>query len=254
MKNYVIFLVLMIQILSTQLANGQTVTINPATATICAGSGTTVTFTAVPAGGFPISYAWSNGETTSTITVSPATTTTYTVTATLTTGTATNSATITVIPQPAQATITPVGPTTVCTGTNVQLDASAGDSWQWYLNGSSVSGATSQTYFAPVGGDYTVLVTVGSCNAPMSTSTTVTIIAPPVANVSPSGPLDICYGNSIILTADPVSGATYQWQYSPNGFAPWADIAGETNQTYDATVSGYNRVYVAVGACGDYSH
>jgi hypothetical protein len=245
----------MIQILSTQLANGQTVDITPATATICAGSGTSTTLQANPAGGIVISYLWSNNSTSSTIDVSPLTTTTYTVTATFVGGTTSNaSATITVIPQPAQATITPVGPTTVCTGTNVQLDASAGDSWQWYLNGSSVSGATSQTYFAPAGGDYTVLVTVGSCNAPMSTSTTATIIAPPVANVSPSGPLDVCYGNSITLTADPVSGATYQWQYSPNGFAPWADIAGETNQTYDATVSGYNRVYVAVGACGDYSH
>lgn len=254
MKKILLFVVLLVSILSVQLVNAQSVTINPTSGTICQGSGTTVTFTAVPAGGFPISYLWSTGETTSTIIVSPAITTIYTVIVTLTNGTATNSVTVTVLPQPTQATITPVGPTTVCTGTNVQLDASAGDAWQWYLNGSPVSGATSQTYFAPVGGDYTVLVTIGSCNAPMSAVTTTNVIPLPIANVTPNGPQGTCFGTSVLLTADVVTGATYQWQYSIDGNPPWTDVIGEINQTYNANVSGFNRVAVTVGGCTNYSN
>lgn len=50
-------------------------------ATICEGTGTTLT--ATPSGGAtPYTYAWSNGETGSSISVSPAVTTTYTVTVT----------------------------------------------------------------------------------------------------------------------------------------------------------------------------
>ena len=134
------------------------------------------------------------------------------------------------------------------------MDASAGDAWQWYLNGNPISGATGQTHFANATGNYTVLVTVGSCTAPMSAATTVTIVTPPVANVSPSVPLSACYGNVITLTADPVPGATYQWQYSPDGLAPWSDVDDETGQTYDADVSGWNRVRVTVGACESYSN
>jgi len=253
MKKNVFFIVLLLGMTAWQLVNAQSVTITPATADICEGSGTNVSLTAVPDGGFPIGYSWNTGGNTSTITVSPSVTTTYTVTATLTTGTATATATVTVLPQPAQATITPVLPTTVCTGDSVRLDASAGNAWQWYLNGNPIIGANTQTHFAKTTGDYTVLVTVGTCNAPMSTATAATIITPPVANVTPSGLQSACYGNVVTLTADPVPGASYQWQYSPNGLAPWANEVGETNQTYDADRGGFFRVAVSLGGCTNYS-
>lgn len=251
-----IIIALLIGMTAWQTVTAQSVTVTPATADICAGSGTNVTLLATPTGGMLPTYAWSpGGNTTQSINVSPAVTTVYTVTVTFFGGTtAVNTATVTVIPQPPQATITPVLPTTVCTGSTVQLNASAGDAWQWYLNGSPISGATTQTHIANVSGDYTVLVTVGTCNAPMSAITNVSIIPLPIANVTPNNPQNTCFGGSILLTADPVMGAAYQWQYSPDGYAPWSTIVGATNQTYNATISGWNRVQVTVGGCVNYSY
>ncbi|MFS4432195.1 gliding motility-associated C-terminal domain-containing protein [Chryseobacterium sp. S90] len=37
------------------------------------------------------------------------------------------------------------------------------DTYQWYLNGNSISGATSNTYMPVQGGNYTVKITAGSC-------------------------------------------------------------------------------------------
>jgi len=259
MKKYFIFVVLLIYICSTQhIAYAQSVTIQPSTSSICAGSGTLVTLDAVSSGpGVAVDWQWSNGQTGQDyIDVSPSVTTTYSVTVTFIApaGNATATTTITVVPQPAQATITPVGPTTVCTGNTVQLDASAGTAWQWYRNGSPISGANSQSYFATQTGNYTVLVTVGICNTPMSLATTATIMAPPTANVTPTGPITLCYGNSSTLQAQTVPGANYQWQFSPNGLAPWTNIPGANTQNYDANASGFFRVAVSVGSCVNYSN
>lgn len=253
MKKIVYFVVLLVSILAVQLVSAQTATIAtvPNPATICAGQGTNVSLTATDSGGIVIGYAWSNGGVTQAINVSPLATTTYTVTITFMGGlTANASQAVTVNPAPAQATITPVGPTTVCTGNTVQLDASAGDSWAWFLNGSPISGATSQTYFASVSGDYTVLVTIGNCNAPMSAITTVSVIPLPTANVTPNSAQGTCFGTTILLTADPVTGASYQWWYSPTGLSgSWSVIVGETNQTYNAGTTGRNGVQVTIGGC-----
>lgn len=258
MKKTILYVVLLTSLFVAQLVTAQvTIVTNPSPAEICAGSGTFVSLTAPnDVGGAPaLSYAWSTSSTNQSINVSPNITTTYTVTVTVLGGvTHTGTATVTVHPQPAQATITAGGPTTFCTGDSVPLNASAGNYWQWYLNGSPIWGANSQIYIATTSGNYTVLVTVGTCNAPMSSITTVTAVIPPVANVTPDGPLNVCYGNSITLTADAVPGAHYQWQYSPNGLAPWSNINGATNQSYDAEISGFYRVSVSVGACTNYSN
>ncbi len=42
--------------------------------------------------------------------------------------------------------------------TQYTLDASAGSSYQWYLNGKAIPGATQQSYFPLVAGDYYVIV------------------------------------------------------------------------------------------------
>jgi len=257
MKNFLSFVVLLIGMISVQLVNAQSVTIDPVPnpPTICAGQGTIVSLTANTTGEIAIGYAWSDSGSTQAINVSPLVTTIYTITVTFLGGlTATDNETVTVLPAPPQATITPAGPTTVCIGNTVQLDASAADTWQWYLNGNPITGATSQTYIASVSGDYTVTGTIGNCSVPISAATTVSIIPLPVANVTPPGPIDLCYGITVTLTADPVSGATYQWQYSVNGNPPWSDIVGETNQTYDAGTTGRNRVAVTVGGCVNYSN
>ncbi|WP_306641343.1 DUF7619 domain-containing protein [Sanyastnella coralliicola] len=83
-------------------------------------------------------------------TVSPEETTTYTVTVSSDEGCSdTDEVQVTVNPLPT-AEITEAGPV---------LTASAGDSYQWYLNGDMIDGATSQEYTATENGIYTVEVT-----------------------------------------------------------------------------------------------
>jgi hypothetical protein len=251
MKKYFAFVAMLVYILATQLVNAQSVTItpNPNPPNICSGQGTNVSLTSVPAGGIVIGYAWSNGGNTQAINVSPLATTTYTVTVTFMGGlTANASQAVTVLPAPTPTiTSIPVVPT-ICAGQTVQLNSSLADSYQWYLNGSIIPGATSQSYTASLAGTYAVYVVVGACSG-MSANTVVTVNPLPVANVTPNASQQLCWGTSVTLTADPGVGYTFQWRFSPNGLAPWNDIVGETNQTYNANISGYVGVEVTLNGC-----
>jgi hypothetical protein len=101
------------------------------------------------------------------------------------------------------ATITPSGPTTLCSGDNVTLQASTGSSYLWS------TGATAPSINVTQAGNYVVTVTnATSCTA---TSTTVSVIVNPipVASITPSGPTTFCTGNNVTLQAS--SGASYLW-------------------------------------------
>ena len=73
---------------------------------------------------------------------------------------------------PVQASITPEGPTTVCLGQTVILDATAGAglTYQWLLNGGNIDGATNSSYTADASGSYTVQV-----NSSVSSPVVVTV-------------------------------------------------------------------------------
>ncbi len=255
MKKIMYLLVLMIITISAQLVTAQTVTIatNPNPADICAGSGTIVSLTANPTGGIVMGYSWSNGGNTQTINVSPLATTPYTVTVTFLGGfTATASQTVTVLLSPTP-TITAGGSLNICIGNSVTLTSSAAASYQWYLNGTIILGATLQTYSASTSGSYQVFVTVGTCTG-MSLASVVTANPLPTATVTPLGPLTTCWGTPITLTAAVGVGYNYQWQMSPNGLVPWTNIIGETNQTTNINTTGYYRVQVIdANGCVNYS-
>lgn len=151
---------------------------------------------------------------------------------------------ITVTPLPV-ATITPAGPTTFCSGGSVQLDASAGGgyTYQWQLDGSDIVGETNQSYTANSSGDYTVIVTSTGCSA-TSLSTTVTVIAVPVANVTTSGPVTFCQGGSVMLMASVAGGNIYQWQESGT------DIPGAVSSVYSVSASGsYTVIIININGC-----
>lgn len=251
MKKMIFFVVLLASMLAAQLVNAQSVTIttNPSPAVICAGQGTVVSLTANATGGIAMAYAWSNGGVNQSINVSPTSTTTYTVTVTFMGGaTATANQTVTVNPAPT-ATITPAGSTTICQGDSVNLSCSAADTYQWYRNGSLLSGATSQTYWASLAGNYTVAITIGNCVA-LSGPTTITVNPLPVAAFTPNNQGQGYCPNSGLLTATTGVGYTYQWLWSATQTGPWVNAPGaSTGTTYVPQTTGYHALRTTLNGC-----
>jgi len=247
--------VLMISLISVQWVSGQTVTMNPTTASICAGSGTIVTFTAVPTGG-AINYAWSNGITgIDYIDVSPLINTTYTVTVTFIGGvTATATGSVTVLPSPVP-TISTSGPTTFCAGGNTILNSSITGTvtnYQWKLNGGTISGATNATYAATISGNYTLEVSNSNCSV-TSTTTVVTVKPLPIVTVTPlaNDTVTICNGSSTTLATNTGTGYTYQWQSSSTIHpGTWTNVPSNgSSDIYIATIQQWYRVQVSLNGC-----
>ncbi|MCB9232133.1 MAG: gliding motility-associated C-terminal domain-containing protein [Bacteroidia bacterium] len=96
------------------------------------------------------SWAWNTGDTSQSIVVTDSGF--YQVTVTNQWGCVTNSfpVWVTVWPGPAQP---------VITGNSLGITTDPATSWQWYLNGSPIVGATSQSYIPTLAGTYTVEVT-----------------------------------------------------------------------------------------------
>jgi hypothetical protein len=68
---------------------------------------------------------------------------------------------------------TPSVPLVVQDGNTLSVDATSGI--QWYLNGSPIAGANAAQYVPTVSGDYSVIVSNGSCESGMSNTITYTI-------------------------------------------------------------------------------
>ena len=79
-----------------------------------------------------------------------------------------NVITVTVNPTPT-ATITAAGPTTFCSPGSVTLNANTGPglTYQWRFNSANISGATSSSYNATIGGNYDCVVT-NACGSTIS--------------------------------------------------------------------------------------
>ncbi len=108
---------------------------------------------------------------------------------------------------PATPTVSNNGSTTFCVGSSVTLTASSATGNQWYLNGSSISGATGQNYLATASGDYSVNTVAGTCTSGISSATTVTVNPNPSAPmVTTSGSTAICTGSSVTLTSSQPNG------------------------------------------------
>ena len=217
-----------------------------------------VTFTATPTnGGTTPTYQWKkNGTAISGATLSTYTTTTLAngdvITCVLTSNagcvtssTATsNSITITTGASvtPAVSIVSGSG-NSICTGQSVTLTATptnggAGPTYQWYKNGTAISGATSVTYTTTTLANSDVITCVLTSNASCLSTTaatsnaiTFTITANGTASVSISASPGntVCSGQNVTFTATPVNGGsapTYQW-YNGN-----TAITGATNATY----------------------
>ena len=145
------------------------------------------------------------------------------------------------------ATITPSGPTTMCSG-SVVLQATTGPGiiYQWKKNGVEINGATNSSYTANVSGRYQIKIIQGSCIL-WSAPTEVKIESGLSASITPGGPTTFCSGGEVQLYANTCSGFTYQWR--KNG----SDIIGATGSIYTATSSGNYQIRVTQGGIKKWS-
>jgi len=154
-----------------------------------------------------------------------------------------NTVVVTVNPLPA-ASISAAGPTTLCTGGSVVLNANTGTglNYQWKKDGTNISGATASSYTTNSSGVYTVLVTNSlNCNSTSNALTVTTISTPSAPVASTSGSTTFCQGGSVTLT----SSATTGNQWYNNGTL----ISGATGQNYIAVATGLYAVNSTSGTC-----
>lgn len=130
--------------------------------------------------------------------------------------------------------------TSICAGSSQTLTASmlSGAQYTWILNGNIVAGpSTSNTFNATQAGSYQVTVTNSAGCQNTSQALVMEIIALPQAQISAVN-TTICAGQSTLLTAVEVSGASYQWLLNGN------PIAGADNSTFNASAAGNYSVQV----------
>jgi hypothetical protein len=138
--------------------------------------------------------------------------------------------------------VTPSGPAAFCTGGSVTLTSSSAAGNQWYDGATLLAGQTNQTYLASTTGNYNVVVTANGCpSAPSAPAAVTASSIPPTPAVTPGGPTSFCAGGSVTLTSTSATGN--QW------YDGATLLAGQTNQTFAATVSGNYNVVVTTSGC-----
>lgn len=154
----------------------------------------------------------------------------------------------------------------LCVGSTSVLTAGitggfiAGDSIAWlqYIGGAFQgvllqTPATTNTFTIPPvisGNTYMYKIWVRRSGINYQASVQITTTTPPTVTVTPAGPLNLCFGETILLTATNIPGATYQWKSSFNGNSgTWADIIGANTNTYTANTEQFYGVEINYAGC-----
>jgi gliding motility-associated-like protein len=202
-------------------------TISPASSAICQGSSVKLTAT----GGS--SYTWFRngteifGENNETIETNLPGTYSVIIRQGDCSGEASNTAEVSLLPVPT-GNISPAL-ASICFGSAVELSATGGTSYTWYLNGFEIQGETGATINASQAGIYSVTIHQGDCSGSASNVSIVTLTPAPIGNISPAAD-NICEGESVTLTA--TGGTSYIW------FRNGDEISGETQSTLNVTDDG----------------
>lgn len=213
--------VAMSQQLSITVTSSFLPTITPSgTITFCNGDSLQLTTQA------GVSYLWTGGGTTQSVFINSSGS--FMATVTNAAGCkGYSAAVITVVTQAQPAAITPSGPTTICASDSLLLTASAGTSWLWS------NGATSQSIYA-VAGNHTVTITDSGGCISLSPPVSISNYAGSQAVITPSSPVIIIQGDSILLTA----GAANSYLWSNNAITQSIVIYNGGSYTVSITTAG----------------
>jgi hypothetical protein len=231
--------------------------ISPANQTMAPGN---QTFTATASGGATNNLTWTatGGTFAGNVWTSPNTVGTYTITATSVDEPSVTATTTVTVSAPVIT--TQPSSENVCTNsaTTLSVVAKYATSYQWYLNGTVISGATSSSYFIPSAiamdaGTYTVTVTNA---AGVVTSSAANVV---VGSTITSNPVSLSIlasqtaTFSVAATGEPPF--SYKWYVIAPGGSTGTVIAGATSSTYttpvESTSASGSQFYATVtDACG----
>ena len=147
--------------------------------------------------------------------------------------------------------ITPSPTSTICDGDSVELSVNAGGgsaTFQWYKDGAAINFATNSTYYANSAGAYNCTKTnTSSCTDSSATATVITVNPTPTVTLSPSGSVNFCGGDSVLISVSTgTSNPVFQWYFDGSM------IAGATADSYYGNAEGnYNCTVTNTDGCAD---
>ncbi len=150
--------------------------------------------------------------------------------------------------------LTPISSNVICNGGSLTISTPLflGDTYQWYLDGVAITGATSAAYDATIAGNYYVRVTTAqgcSANTPTRTLLVSSIVQP----VASADKMSFCPGDSVRLTVTLCPGCQYQW--FRNGLPINAGLSSSNYLQYINSVGTYNvRVSTPLTGCEQLSN
>jgi PKD-like domain/GEVED domain/Secretion system C-terminal sorting domain/Beta-propeller repeat len=114
------------------------------------------------------------------------------------------------------AAVSPIGPINLCQGQSTVLTCNTDPTftYQWYVGGTSIGGATSSSYTVTVAGFYSVIITKSGCQVNSNAVDVRINNNPPQPIINATGTIVPCLGGLVTLTASNSTGATYLWSNS----------------------------------------
>lgn len=130
------------------------------------------------------------------------------------------------------------GNSSICDGDSSLLTGTSGGTSQWYLDGSPITGATNDTYYATASGNYNMTKTnLNGCSDSASVGITVTVNPLPVVSLSALSLTSCINHTTNLLTGNPGGGTFSGPGVSGNNFDPSAAGAGTHDVVYTYTDS-----------------
>ncbi|GGD83938.1 hypothetical protein GCM10011514_54940 [Emticicia aquatilis] len=142
-----------------------------------------------------------------------------------------------------------------CSNVSLYANPSSSDyTFQWYLNGSLISGATNYYYNATQTGNYTVRVSKSSTGFSSTSAMQSVVVTPFQSKITSNNPALCGTNTTATLNASPTGvGFTYQW-FKLSSVGNLEPIDGAVQQSYTTNVSGQYYVNINNGSCSNTSN